>query len=370
MESYRMDIVSPHAQQGKLHYVYTLAYPESMGGSVFYVGKGANGRINDHESEARRSKRSDHKLNTIRKIWASGEEIVKTKLAYFDTSDEALQYEIALIFFMDGLTNLTRGGDGIVGLVRTKEHQRKISEALTGKKAPPEVRMKLSEAHKRSTRNAEHLRQVNEAKKGKPGWNKGKPQSEEHRRHNSEARKGIPRGPRPEEAVRKTAEANRGKKRSEETCRKISEARKGVPRGPFSEEHKRKLREARAKQIIPPRSPEAIRKFSETMRGHPVSEETRLKLSNANKGKQMHSEEARRKMSETRKGHPGKPRSEEARRRMSEAQQRRPPRSAETRRKISEAGKGRVPSEETKRKRSESMKKTLEEKRCNANNGK
>jgi len=46
-----MDIVSPHAQQGKLHYVYTLAYPESMGGSVFYVGKGANGRINNNPEE-------------------------------------------------------------------------------------------------------------------------------------------------------------------------------------------------------------------------------------------------------------------------------------------------------------------------------
>jgi len=36
------------------HYVYTLAYPESMDGYVFYAGKGVGDRINHHETEAKR----------------------------------------------------------------------------------------------------------------------------------------------------------------------------------------------------------------------------------------------------------------------------------------------------------------------------
>jgi hypothetical protein len=61
-------------------YVYTLAYPESMGGTIFYVGKGRNDRINDHDRETRRGVQSD-KCNIIREIWATGEEVVKIKVA-------------------------------------------------------------------------------------------------------------------------------------------------------------------------------------------------------------------------------------------------------------------------------------------------
>ena len=32
-----------------MYYVYTLSYPEEMGGAVFYVGKGSGNRIFAHE---------------------------------------------------------------------------------------------------------------------------------------------------------------------------------------------------------------------------------------------------------------------------------------------------------------------------------
>ena len=76
-------------------------------------------------------------------------------------------------------------------------------------------------------------------------------------------------------------------------------------------------------------------------KGKKLSEDTRKKLSEANKGKQGYwkgkklSEEAKKKMSES---HKGKPRSEE------------------TRRKISESAKGKTKSEEHKKKLSESHK--------------
>lgn len=81
-------------------------------------------------------------------------------------------------------------------------------------------------------------------------------------------------------------------------------------------------------------------------KNHIVSEETRRKIIEANKGRK-HSEETKRKMSESLK-HP----SEETRRKISEALKNRKW-SEESRRKISEAHKGKKLSEEHKRKLSE-----------------
>ena len=96
-----------------------------------------------------------------------------------------------------------------------------------------------------------------------------------------------------------------GKHRSEETKRKISEANKGKHR---SEETKRKISEALKGHRF---SEETKRKISKAKKGHGhghiISEETRRKLSGANKGqvawnkgKNM-SEEAKRKISEAAK---------------------------------------------------------------------
>src|SRR5260221_13283387 len=85
-------------------YVYTLAYPESMGGAVFYVGKGSGYRINDHEKEARRGVTS-LKCDIIRSLWEEGEDIVKTKV-YTNLSEyEALTREDELVNLY-GLENL------------------------------------------------------------------------------------------------------------------------------------------------------------------------------------------------------------------------------------------------------------------------
>jgi hypothetical protein len=197
------------------HYVYTLSYPESMGGRVFYVGKGKRYRMHHHEWEAKQSDDSRHirnpyKNNVIRKIWANGEQVVKKILAYFETHEEACMYEIALIFFMDGLTNLTDGGDGMLGHRHTEEHRRKIGDGNRGKvRMPPseETRKKLSEAHKGKSyfvHTEEMRRKMSEAKKGKPGrkiseeekrnlsiFHTGKIMTEEHRRNLSEAHKGY-----------------------------------------------------------------------------------------------------------------------------------------------------------------------------------
>ena len=104
-------------------------------------------------------------------------------------------------------------------------------------------------------------------------------------------------------------------------------------------------------------------KRTEALKGRKLSEETKRKISEAKKGrvawnkglKNIYSEEMRRKMSESHKGHKH---TEESKRKMRERIV-----SEETRRKISKAFKGRtawnkgIPqSDETKRKKSETMK--------------
>lgn len=96
----------------------------------------------------------------------------------------------------------------------------------------------------------------------------------------------------------------KGKHRSEETKKKISEANKGEKHHMYGKHH----------------SEETRKKISEAKKN--ISDETRKKLSIVRKGKHP-SEEARKRMSEAHKGKPvpweGKPRSAEHRKKNSEA---------------------------------------------------
>lgn len=138
---------------------------------------------------------------------------------------------------------------------------------------------------------------------------------------------------------------------TEETKRKMSESLKGKQ---LSEEHKRKLSESKKGRQF---SEEHKRKISEANKGRQFSEETKRKLSEANKGRQL-SEEHKRKISESCKG---RQLSEETRRKLSESAKDKQF-SEETRRKLSAAKKGennpnygKHHSEEHKRKMSKSV---------------
>jgi len=124
---------------------------------------------------------------------------------------------------------------------------------------------------------------------------------------------------------------HKGFKHSEETKRKISESHKGIF---LSEEHRKKLSESHkgntnkrgkhiskeAKRKIGENSKEMwkrpgfkermSKKFSEILKGHPTSKETKRKISEAQKGKKGHwygthlSDETKRKISENAKTNP------------------------------------------------------------------
>lgn len=65
------------------HYVYILRYPDGVflhgdRGTPFYVGIGQRGRLFEHEKAARDGSETSRKIDAIRAIWASGNEIVRT----------------------------------------------------------------------------------------------------------------------------------------------------------------------------------------------------------------------------------------------------------------------------------------------------
>ena len=129
--------------------------------------------------------------------------------------------------------------------------------------------------------------------------------------------------------IYKVAGSPFGMKHTEETRRKISEANKGHI---VSEETKKKIGEANSGRKLTEEHKDKIRKINI---GKKHTEETKRKMSEAGKGKTF-SEETRRKLSEAGKG---KTFSEEAKRKMSEAKKGKML-SEEHKKKLSEAHKG------------------------------
>jgi len=106
-------------------YTYAHYTPE---GQLFYIGKGQGKRA--------------HSLHQRNKHWNSivkkyGKPEVKI-LAQWDSDAEAFQHEIFLIasFRAMGckLSNMTSGGEGVIGMPLSEEHKKKISAALVGNK--------------------------------------------------------------------------------------------------------------------------------------------------------------------------------------------------------------------------------------------
>ncbi len=111
-----MEKVDAGAKPDGRYYVYELQYPD---GVPFYIGEGQGDRIDDHEKEARayfwpglynyrrKFTRNVEKLQAIKKTWDSGQEIIKKKVAFFDTKGEAFRHEQYLIYEVYGIKNLT-----------------------------------------------------------------------------------------------------------------------------------------------------------------------------------------------------------------------------------------------------------------------
>lgn len=171
-----------------IFYVYVYLDPRKKGDFLyenfsfenepFYVGKGCNNRYLEHLCPSK-LKCKNFKNKKINKLISLGLNPIIKKIICDISEQDAFDIEkkliktIGRIPLKNGpLTNLTDGGEGFVGLVKTKIHRKRLSESLKGKKMSPETREKISRSLI-----------------GKPGRNTGKKHKEEVKLRISKSKK-------------------------------------------------------------------------------------------------------------------------------------------------------------------------------------
>lgn len=160
---------------------------------IFYVGIGCPERPYDQ------THRNQYWHNTVNK-YGYDVEIVAKNLSW----DVACELEIYWIKQLKStgvkLCNLTDGGEGVVGHIRSEKTRQLLSQSLTGLKRSEQSKQNLS-----------------------------KPKSEEHKQNISKSKKGIVLSDKHKEAIR-----NAKKNMSEETKKKISSSKTGKKRGKYN----------------------------------------------------------------------------------------------------------------------------------------
>lgn len=193
---------------------------------TFYIGIGDSKRPYDSRQ------RSKFWKSYVKKHCSSGKpkiEIIHEGVSW----EEACGHEQFWILFWGRrdngtgvLVNMTDGGEGAVGAIRSEEHKRKIGEAGKGRYHSEESRLKMSEARKGhpshrkcKTLSEEHRKKLSEVSKGKTSTFKGKHHSEEAKQKLRESRMGKP------------VPTYKGRKHTEEAKQKQSNALHGKGKG-------------------------------------------------------------------------------------------------------------------------------------------
>lgn len=247
----------------KLTTIYALIDPRNN--ECRYVGKSVRVKARYHRHCNPQDDNKTHSACWVRSLLP-----LKPKLVILEevASEHWVEAEQFWIAYMKGLgarlTNLTVGGEGVLGIKVGEETRAKMSKSQSGRVSPM----------------------------------KGKSHSED--------------------TLKRMSEVKLGKLKSEETKNKMSEAQKGHE---VKESTRAKLSESH-KVIF--NTPEMFAKMSKVRKGRVTSEETKVKLAIASTGK-TRSAEARAKMSEKaklreqRKKEEGYVVSEETRRKLSES---------------------------------------------------
>jgi hypothetical protein len=93
-----------------MYYVYVLI--DGRDGSVFYVGKGKDSRIFQHEKEVHRGLSETEKQKRIETILKSGSAVVPLVVGHYRTEKQALAVESTLIHWVYGRGTLTNDQSG------------------------------------------------------------------------------------------------------------------------------------------------------------------------------------------------------------------------------------------------------------------
>lgn len=218
------------------YYAYIHSTPN---GKPFYVGKGHGRRSRDLNSG-----RNLHHKNTVHKY---GAENIIVREYWCNSEQEAFDLEKMLIRGLRktkiGIVNITDGGEGASGCVRSAETRLKISDSAKGntrwlgKHHTEETKLKLAIIRLGSKSSEETKQKISIASKGK-SYRKGMRASDETRAKMSKSRTGKVHS---KESCDKRSESLKGRIVSEETRKKISESKTGKT---YSEEIKKKMSDA------------------------------------------------------------------------------------------------------------------------------
>lgn len=109
-----------NSTENKEFYVYALSDPRT--GKPFYIGKGKNKRMMQHEKNAVSGSKHP-KCKLINEIKSAGLTVGYTKLKRFANEQEAYSYEAKVIKSIgrESLTNLTDGGAGAPSWVASQD---------------------------------------------------------------------------------------------------------------------------------------------------------------------------------------------------------------------------------------------------------
>jgi very-short-patch-repair endonuclease len=149
-------------------------------------------------------------------------------------------------------------------------------------------------------------------KKGNIPWNKGIPRREETKQKISEAHKGLKHSQITKQKISiNNARPMLGKHHTIKAKKKISLSKLGKKLSPFSLEHIKKLTQANRNITI-----ERRQKLINSLKGHIMTDETKRKISESNKGKHFLTQKQKKHLSEIGKG---RKHSQETKRKMKES---------------------------------------------------
>ena len=258
-------------------YVYVVF---RLNGVPCYVGKGKRGRWLAHFKKS-------HNRYLQRIVAKEGPDLPVIKVREGLTDAEANLTEIALIAAIGRhdqkrgpLVNLTKGGDGVVGGIRTPEQIERLRQSRIGRKHTDVAKEKVRQAFIGKPKTPEHSAAVSAAKRGKPGKSPS-PETRSRQRASHLAKNALePREIRVVRGLlaysRMTEEAKQLKAQRMSVARKgksiwtseqrkvIGDRQRGIKRGPLSEEQKAKMRVAFKNRAVHPKRPESIAKQKAT----------------------------------------------------------------------------------------------------------
>jgi hypothetical protein len=161
---------------------YIYFHTKLTNDEVFYVGKGKDKRAWSKRGRSQYWNRIKNKYGYI--IHIVEKDLTEEKA--FEREKYWIEY-----FGKENLVNMTDGGQGVSGLIFSKEHKKKLSEKTTsyrlGKKHSEETKKKMSESQKGCQKHSEESRKkLSELAKGNK-YSLGLKRSEETKKKISES---------------------------------------------------------------------------------------------------------------------------------------------------------------------------------------